>query len=143
MENKNMSKRAATTTELNPAFTVPTSALATSEETRAFKKLLPILAEIRKKNKLIGFTLKNSTRAMIDLDKKEDLTQLSLLANQLFDSSAKLLNACKQGSMKSAVLEGSKMRVLCLSVSGNQISVFMEKTVDYDRIVEKLAEADI
>jgi hypothetical protein len=138
-----MSKHVTTTTEQQSTFTVQQSALAESEETRVFKKLQPILVEIRKNPNLIGFTMKNSTQAIVDVNKPEELAQLSLLASQLFESSRKLLTACNQRSMKRAVLEGSKMRILCLSIDGNQLSIFMEKTLDCDRIVEQLARAGI
>jgi hypothetical protein len=137
-----MSKNAKTTTELQPTFTVKQGALANGEEARIFKNLQPILAEIRQHNKLIGFTVKNSTHASAVMDEPIDLHQLSLLADQIFRFSAKLLNACDQTSMKSAVLEGSEMRILCLNICGNQVSFFMDKIVDSNRILEKLAEAE-
>jgi hypothetical protein len=143
MEGRTMSKHATSTTELKSAFTMQPSGLANAEETRVFKKLKLRLSDIRKNNKLMGFTLKNSTQALADVDKPEELTELALLSNQIFCTSAKLLNACNQAAMKSAILEGSKMRILCLSVSGNQLTMFMEKTVNTDRILEKLVEADI
>lgn len=135
-----MSKRVASTTEFKPAFTVSQSALANAEEARAFKKLLHALAEIRKHNNLIGYTMKNSTQAAADLDNPKELSDLALLTSQLFETSAKLLSVIDQASMKCAVLEGSRMRILCLTIKGNQISIFMGKTVDYSRLLEKLAE---
>lgn len=141
MERRNVSKRVtSTTTEFKPAFTVSQSGLDTAEEARAFKKLLHALTEIRKHTKLIGYTMKNSTQAVADLDNPKELSDLALLASQLFETSAKLLSAINQTSMKSAALEGSRMQILCLTIKGNQVSLFMEKTVDYGRVLEKLAE---
>lgn len=137
-----MTRQGTSTTEITPVFTVEQSDLAENEETRVFNKLLLILAEIQKNNK-IGFILRNSTQAFADLNKSTELTQLALLATQLFNSSEELLNACDQKVMKSAVLESSRMRILCLSISGNQLSIFMEKTVDYHRILERLTQASI
>jgi hypothetical protein len=136
-----MSKRViTTTTEFKPAFTVSQSGLGNAEEGRAFKKILHGLTETRKHNKLIGYTMKNSTQAVADLDNPKELSDLALLASQLFETSAKLLSVIDQASMKCSVLEGSKMRILCLTIKGNQISLFMGKTVDYSRVLEKLAE---
>ncbi len=136
-----MSKRVtSTTTEFKPAFTVSQSGLANAEEVRAFKKLLHALTEIRKHNKLIGYTMKNSTQAVADLDNPKELSDLAFLASQLFKTSANLLSVINQASMKCSVLEGSRMRILCLTIKGNQISLFIEKTVDYGRVLEKLAE---
>lgn len=123
-------------------FTVQQSDLTENEETRVFNKLLLILAEIQKNNK-IRFILRNSTQAFADLNKSTELTQLALLATQLFNSSEKLLSVCDQKVMKSAVLETSRMRILCLSISGNQLSIFMEKNVDSQRIIERLTQTNI
>jgi hypothetical protein len=140
MERRSLSKRVTSTTEFKPAFTVNQSAITNAEEARVFKKLLPTLREVRKHNKLIGYTMKNSTQAVADVDNPKELSDLALLASQLFKTSAKLLSVINQASIKSLVLEGSGMQILCLAIKGNQISLFIEKTVDYSRILEKLAE---
>jgi hypothetical protein len=138
-----MTKTITSPAELKPAFIVPQSALAKDEEARVFKKLVPILAEIRKTYRLKGYLLRNSTRVVADVDKREELPELAVLSAQLFSCSRKLINACNQGHMKSAVLEGSKMRILCLNIRGNQLSIFTEKTVDDDEIFEELTRVNI
>ena len=137
-----MTRQGTSTTEIKPVFTVQQSDLTESEETRVFNRLLLILAEIQKNNK-IGFILRNSTQAFADLNKSTELAQLALFATQLFNSSEKLLSVCDQKVMKSVVLESSRMRILCLSISGNQLSIFMEKNVDSHRIFERLTQTNI
>jgi hypothetical protein len=40
-------------------------------------------------------------------------------------------------------LESSKIRIMCLCVGGNQLSVFMEKSVDHCRVLkEVISQAD-
>lgn len=138
-----MGKHQTIVSELKPEFVIKQSALATGTETRVFKKLKPIIAEIRKNNKLTGFVLKNSTQAIADLDKPEEISELALLASRLFNASEKLLSVCNHEQMKNAVMEGSKMRVLCIGIRGNQLSMFMDKSVDYERILERFTSIEI
>ena len=137
-----MTRQGTATAELTLAFTVQQSALAKSEENRIFKRLRQILTEIRKNRRLMGYTLRNSSQAIADLNKAEELIELSLLSAQIFDSVQQLLGVCNREQMKNAVLEGSRMRILCVSIKGNQVSIFTEKSVDYQPILEKLSEVD-
>ncbi len=127
-------------TELVQAFAVLHTKSTNEHETREFKRLLPLLAEIRKKNEIVGYILKNSTHAKADVNKPEELSDLSILATTIFESSRTLLKSCKFGGMKTAVLEGSKMRVLCLNAYGNHVSIFMDRSVDCGRILEQLSQ---
>ena len=132
-----MGRHQTTVSKLEPEIIIQQSALATGEETHFFKKLKPILIDIRKNNKLRGFILKNSTQAIVDLNKPEELAELAVFASQIFNASAKLLRVCSHEQMKSAVLKGSKMTVLCVSIGGNELSIFVDKEVDYERILER------
>jgi predicted regulator of Ras-like GTPase activity (Roadblock/LC7/MglB family) len=129
--------------ELKPEFIVRQSDLATGEEARVFKGLLPILTDLRKNNEISGFILKNSVQAIADLDKPVDLGELAVLVSQVFETSASLLAACTGGQISYSALEGSKLVVLCLHLGGNQLGMFMEKSADYSKILEKIVSVEI
>jgi predicted regulator of Ras-like GTPase activity (Roadblock/LC7/MglB family) len=121
-----------------PAITIKHSALSKTDEDRVFKKLQPLLIEICKIDGITGFTLKNSTQAAVKLDDSGELPEFALLASQLFVSSEELSEYFGMGAVKNAVLEGAKARILCLSIEGNQISVFMEKSVDCGEVLKRI-----
>ena len=129
--------------ELKPEFIVRQSDLATGEEARVFKKLLPIVADLRKNNEISGFILKNSVQAVADLDKPGDLAERAVLVSQVFETSASLLAACTAGQISYSILEGSKLVVLCLHLGANQLGIFVEKSVDYAKILERIASVEI
>lgn len=133
-----MTRRVTTITENPTAFAIEESALAKGEVERVFKKLKTILAEIRKTKGVIGFILKNSTLATSDINNAKELNEFAVLASQLFDSSENLFVHIDASEMKSAALEGSKMRILCVSIGENQVSIFMEKSVDYCRVLNRV-----
>ena len=138
-----MGKHQTTFNELKSEFIVRQSDLATGEEARVFKKLLSILADLRKNNEISGFILKNSVQAVADLDKPGDLAELAVLISQVFETSASLLAACTGGQTSYSILECSKLVVLCLHLGGNQVGIFMEKSVDCANILEKIVSVEI
>jgi predicted regulator of Ras-like GTPase activity (Roadblock/LC7/MglB family) len=121
-----------------PAITIKHSALAKTNEDRVFKKLQQILIEICKTNGIAGFTLKNSTQAAVKLGDARELPEFALLASQLFVSSEELSEFFGVGVMKNVVLEGARVIILCLSIEGNQISVFMDKSVDCGEVLKRI-----
>ncbi len=138
-----MDKQQTAFNELKPEFIVGQSDLATDEETRVFKKLYPILADLRKNNEISGFILKNSVQAIADLDKPEDKANLAVLISRVFETSASLLAACTGGQTSYSILECSKLAFLCLHLGGNQLGIFMEKSVEYAKILKKIASVEI
>lgn len=143
MKRNSMSNPAAIVTELGATFTVEQSALDNERETRIYKKLLRILKEIRVNNNLEGYVIRNSTRAMVDINNPAELADLALIATQLFEVSTKLLSVQERRHLKNAILDGSRIRVLCVEVGGNQVSVFMDKTVNCEGILERISKAEI
>jgi hypothetical protein len=138
-----MTRRGTHITEIAPAIMIEESASAKGEEKRVFENLQPILAEIRKSNGIIGFILKNSTQAAVDIDNAEELTEFAMLSSQLFESREKLAEVSDVNTLNRVVLESSKIRIMCLCVGGNQLSVFMEKSVDHCRVLkEVISQAD-
>ncbi len=129
--------------ELKPEFIVRQSDLVTGEDARVFKKLLPILADLRKNKEISGFIFKNSAQAIADLDKSGDLAELAVLISQVLETSASLLAVCTGGQISYSILECSKLVVLCLHLGGNQLGIFMEKSVDYANILKKIASVEI
>ncbi len=134
-----MGKHHTVVSEVEPQFIVQQSALAIGEENRVFKKLKPILAELRKEIELQGYILRNSTQAIIDLNNPMETAELALLATQLIDTSERLLRTSNQEQMKSVVLEGSILKALCIKIGSNQISIFMGKSINHERIIERFA----
>ncbi len=138
-----MDKHQIAFNELKPEFLVRQSDLATGKGERVFRKLSPLLADLRKNNEISGFILKNSVQAIVDLNKPDDLTELAVLISQIFKTSASLLAACTGGQMSYSIVEGSKSIVLCLYLGGNQLAIVMEKSADYKKVLEKIASVEI
>ncbi|XHH09303.1 MAG: hypothetical protein ACFCUE_01380 [Candidatus Bathyarchaeia archaeon] len=108
------------------------------EVERDFDSLQLIIAEVQKVHKIEGYILKNSARALINLCKAEDVFDLALLTSEVFDSSSQLFEATNAGPLNSVVLEGSFLSVLCLSVGENQLSIFVNRSVDCNCVLDMI-----
>jgi predicted regulator of Ras-like GTPase activity (Roadblock/LC7/MglB family) len=96
------------------------------------------LNEIRKLKGVLGYILRNETSAIVDLSEQGNLTQLAILSSRIHDS---LLDVAKQfslGEVECMLVEGKTMKVLCMSVAANRISVFMEKNATHAWIIKRI-----
>jgi predicted regulator of Ras-like GTPase activity (Roadblock/LC7/MglB family) len=110
-----------------------------SEEDQVFTDLTKKLAEIRKEKGVIGYILRNTTSAMIDLKEPEKIVEYALFSSRTMDSSREISNLFELGDIESILVEGKEINALCRTINGNQISIFMEKDVDHADILKRIS----
>ncbi len=115
------------------AVTEPIAVEATSEG-----DLRGSLEEIKTYEGVIGYILRNSTSAAIDLKDPTKIIDYAILSSSALDASEELSELFNLGEVKEIVIEGKGIKVLSFAVGENKISVFMEKNVDYEKILKKL-----
>lgn len=98
----------------------------------------PMLEEIKKCDGVIGYILKNTTSATIDLNDPTKLIDYATLSSSTFEASEQLSELFDLGKIKNMKVEGKDINTLHLSIDENDISIFMEKDMDPKRILEKL-----
>ena len=133
-----LGKRGMNVTETPLVITVERASLGQEQKTKDYEKLHSILKEIREKNEILGFILKGSAYAAIDLDSNEDLAKFAILVSQLANFSKQVLNLHEENSVRSVVLEGKELKVLCLNIRGNEIGITMKKSKDDREILNKI-----
>jgi predicted regulator of Ras-like GTPase activity (Roadblock/LC7/MglB family) len=121
------------------ATTVIVDDVTSSEEDQAFNDLSKNLAEIRKAEGVIGYILRSTTAATIDLKEPEKLVEYAILSSQVLDSSREISELFELGDIESALIEGKEIKVLCLVIGENKISIFMEKNADHADILKRVA----
>lgn len=97
-----------------------------------------ILEEIKGYHGVIGYILRNSKSATIDLDDPSRIIDYALISSSAMDAGKYVLESFKLGELKSVFVDGGSVKMLSLTVSDNKISVFMEKNADHERILKKL-----
>jgi predicted regulator of Ras-like GTPase activity (Roadblock/LC7/MglB family) len=115
------------------AVAEPLEVEATSED-----DLRAGLEEIKQYEGVIGYILRNTKSAAIDLKDPMKIIDYAILSSSALDTSKELSQLFNLGNVKNIVVEGKDAKVLSLTSGENKISVFMEKDVDHKKALTKL-----
>jgi predicted regulator of Ras-like GTPase activity (Roadblock/LC7/MglB family) len=88
------------------------------------------LEEIKGREGVIGYILRNSHSASIDLKDPTKIIDYAILSSSAIDAGDELSELFNLGDVRSIVVEGKDVKMLSMVINENRISVFMEKTVD-------------
>ncbi|MEM3597237.1 MAG: hypothetical protein QXJ53_03840 [Candidatus Bathyarchaeia archaeon] len=100
--------------------------------------LRAVLEEVKGYNGVIGYILRNSTSAAIDLNDPSKIIDFAILSSAALEAGDEVAEVFSLGRVKNVVVEGGDVKVLSLVVGDNKISVFMEKGADLDRVLKRL-----
>jgi predicted regulator of Ras-like GTPase activity (Roadblock/LC7/MglB family) len=131
-----MAKKKSTQENATPIFVDEDEIAAPAEEDQTFKDLNEKLTKIRKNKGVIGYILRNTTSATIDLKEPEKIVEYAIFSSQVMDSSQEISNLFKTGDVENVLIEGKENKVLCMKIDENKISIFMEKDAD-DAAIQK------
>ena len=124
-----MAKKKSTQENATPIF-VDEDEIAAPEEDQTFKDLNEKLTKIRKNKGVIGYILRNTTSATIDLKEPEKIVEYAIFSSQVLDSSQEISDLFEKGDVENVLIEGKENKVLCMKIDENKISIFMEKDAD-------------
>jgi len=105
------------------------------EETEMLKTKLE---SIKNMPEVIGYILRNSRSATIDAKDPTKIIDYAMLSAATIEAAEKLVGVFQLGEAEKIVLEGNAAKLLSLSIGGNSISVFMEKSAREDKIFRNL-----
>jgi len=110
----------------------------TVEENISLNNLRANLDEIKTYDGVIGYILRNSTSATIDLKDPTKLIDYAIISSSALDASEELSKLFDLGAVKDIIVEGKGVKVLSLIIGENKISIFLEKDADCEKILKKL-----
>jgi predicted regulator of Ras-like GTPase activity (Roadblock/LC7/MglB family) len=117
-----------------------TAVISVGDDSPMFVDLAASLLEIRKLNGIMGYILRNNTAAIIDLTEQDKIMEYAILSYQISESSSEISKQFNLTDIKSVLVEGKTVKVLCMNIAGNQISVFMEKTANFDSLMKRIQQ---
>jgi predicted regulator of Ras-like GTPase activity (Roadblock/LC7/MglB family) len=103
-----------------------------------FSSLSSSLAEIRKLKGVIGYILRNDTSALIDLASPEKLTDYALFSYEISETCQEMAKNFSLGETESMLVEGDTVKILCVNIGENKVSVFMEKSATHAGIIKRI-----
>jgi predicted regulator of Ras-like GTPase activity (Roadblock/LC7/MglB family) len=133
-----MAKKKSAQESATPIF-VDEDEIAAPEEDQTFKDLNEKLAKFRKNKGVIGYILRNTTSATIDLKEPEKIVEYAIFSSQVLDSSQEISDLLETGDVENVLIEGKENKVLCMKIDGNKISIFMEKDADDTDIQKQIS----
>jgi len=98
------------------------------------------LEEVKTYDGVIGYILRNTTSASIDLKDPTKIIDYAILSSEAFATASQLAELFDLGNVKSILVEGNTVKMLSLAVGDNKIGVFMEKNADCGKVLKKLTE---
>ena len=110
------------------------------DTTTSADNLRTSLEEIETHDGIVGYILRNSTSAAINIKDPTKIIDYAVLSSSTFEVSKEFSELFDLGDIKNVVIEGKDMKVLSLTVDENKVSVFMEKNVDCEKILRRLHE---
>ncbi|MCS7114320.1 MAG: hypothetical protein RMJ15_07525 [Nitrososphaerota archaeon] len=96
------------------------------------------LEEIKGYEGVIGYILRNSQSASIDLKDSSKLIEYAILSSASLDAWEELSQLFNLGEVNNITIEGENIKVLSMVFGENKVSVFTEKATSLEKISEKL-----
>ena len=112
--------------------------ISVGDDNSVFANLAASLAEIRKLKGVMGYILRSNTSAIIDLTEQDKTIEYAVLSSQISESSSEMAKQFNLTDIESVLVEGKNVKVLCMCVGENKISVFMEKTATHAWIIKRI-----
>ena len=109
------------------------------EEEPIFEDLRMKLAAINKIEGITGYILRDTSDAVINLKDQTRLIDYAILSSQAYDFGQEISELFDLGNVESIVVEGKDVKVVCMNIDENKVSIFMEKTADHACVVKQIS----
>lgn len=104
------------------------------EEKRVIADLRETLDGIKRKDGVIGYIIRGTTSASVDIKDPSKIIEYASLSAEALEASETLSNTYGLGKIYCIVLEGKTLKVLFMTKDEQQLSIFMDKSVDHEEI---------
>ena len=96
------------------------------------------MEEIRNYDGVVGYILKNTTSASIDVKDPTKIIDYAMLSSTIFDMTEEFSTLFNLEDVKDIIINGKNLKIVSLSVGKNRISIFLESNSDTDKVLEKI-----
>jgi len=96
------------------------------------------LEEIRNYDGIVGYILKNTNSASIDLKDPAKIIDYAILSSTTFDSTEELSKLFNLEGIKDIIINGKNLKMISLTIENNRISIFLENSSDSDRVLQRI-----
>ncbi len=115
-----------------------TPVISAGEDNVVFANLASTLTEVRKLKGVKGYILRSKDAAIVDLSEKGAIIEYAMLSSQIGEAAPDIAKNFNLTDIESVIVEGKAVKVLCIGLGENRISVFMDKTCSHAWIVKRI-----
>ncbi len=115
-----------------------TPVISAGEDNVVFANLASTLTEVRKLKGVKGYILRSKDAAIVDLSEKEAIIEYAMLSSQIGEATPDIAKNFNLTDIESVIVEGKAVKVLCIGLGENRISVFMDKKCSHAWIVKRI-----
>ena len=105
---------------------------------KEIEKLQESLEDIKTIEGIIGYILRSSNSASIDLKDPTKIIDYAVLSATALKVGREISKTFEIGKANTTVLEGKGIKVLSMIIGDNRLSVFMENKVDHKKLCKDL-----
>jgi predicted regulator of Ras-like GTPase activity (Roadblock/LC7/MglB family) len=103
------------------------------------RKLQESLIDMKTRAGIIGYILRSSQSASIDLKDPTKIIDYAVLSSTAIETAEDLSETFELGDIQNILLEGKNAKILLLKSEDQRLSIFMERNVDHEKIYRDLA----
>ena len=96
------------------------------------------LDKIKTKEGVIGYILRASTSATVDIKDPGKIIDYAVLSTSALETGESLSEAFGLGKLCSVIVKGKDLKMLLITIDEQRISIFMDKDVDHNSIRKEL-----
>jgi predicted regulator of Ras-like GTPase activity (Roadblock/LC7/MglB family) len=96
------------------------------------------LQEIKGQEGIIGYILRGSKSAAIDVKDPTKIIEYAVFSSAVFDLSRNMTDTLQMGDANTIVVESEKTKLLSMNVNNHRLSIFMEKSFDHNKLYNDL-----
>jgi predicted regulator of Ras-like GTPase activity (Roadblock/LC7/MglB family) len=96
------------------------------------------LQSIKGREEIIGYILRGSNSASIDLKDPTKIVEYAILSTTAFEAGQGLSAMFEIGEVDSIITEGEETKILSKVVNNHRLSIFMKKNVDHNKLCKDL-----
>ena len=108
------------------------------KEEAAPERIRAVLDEMKTKDGVVGYILRNTKSATIDLNDPARMIDYAILSSSAKETGQEFSQTFDLGAVENVFVEGKNVKLLSLALGENDISVLMDKSVDHETILEAL-----
>lgn len=108
------------------------------EEATGVNSLRASLEAVKQYDGVIGYILRNTTSAAIDLKDPAKIIEYAILSSSALEAGKVLSELFDLGDANNIVVDGKSIRMVSLTDGENKVSVFMDKNADSEKVLRRL-----